>query len=120
MSDRIDLGELERAYNEATPGEWAYRVFGRPADGPTAHHIVGDDGLIAETEYSRCGWTDAAFIVAAHNQMPGLLAWVRDAREALLVELAGTDDDGPKRTANMEALLARIAAPSGAPEVPHG
>ena len=58
---------------------------GNPADGPTMHHVECDgwtalshrQAIVATTEYSREGDTDAEFIAHARQDVPALVAALR-------------------------------------------
>jgi hypothetical protein len=78
----IDLDEIERRANAATPGPWV--VYEKPdpwgywtvqdADGKD----VFDDGS-AGAEYGQtCGIADRDFLVAARTDVPALIARVRE------------------------------------------
>ena len=101
MTDILD--ELERLHAAATQGEWRVRV-----DAPnyiaTGH---GNEFANAAKAYDP---NDAAFIVAAHNRMPTLLAYVR-ALEAVAYFVG--DPDSPRGRAVSDALDAARARLNG-------
>lgn len=77
----IDLDELERQAKEATPGPWVIRH----GDGWYNKHSyeieASDESHVAETLYAYNGEADAAYIVAACNSLPTLIAENRALRE---------------------------------------
>lgn len=69
----IDLDELERLAKAATPGPWEYRLVGRQAN-----IIMADTEPLCATKYSHNKSHDAAYIVAACNAVPELVARIRE------------------------------------------
>ena len=78
--DKIDLNELERLAEAATPGPWetvTYGIYARNHRGhliPVAETILPDCFDDAYTAHKK----DAAFIVAACNAVPELIARIRE------------------------------------------
>lgn len=97
----IDLEELEKLAKDATPGPWRIDAENNPAhfimtneDIPMHRLIAISESPIATCDLSR-RWTEscanAAYIVAACNAVPELIARVRELerqREALAFLLA--------------------------------
>lgn len=71
--DKIDLEELERLAKAATPGPWKHRTISK-----TATVILAADTPLCATKYSVNKDHDAAYIVAACNAVPSLIARVRE------------------------------------------
>jgi hypothetical protein len=77
----IDLDELERLAAEATPGPWVIRH----GDGWYNKHSyeieASNESHVAETLYAYNGEADAAYITAACNAVPELIAENRALQE---------------------------------------
>jgi hypothetical protein len=86
MND-VELTKLEALYNASTPGKW---MTGRDAqfERPNQTHQIafpGFDMLALSADARWNGWdANAAFIAAAHEYVPALIADLRAARAALL------------------------------------
>jgi len=102
----INLDEIERRANAATPGPWA--VYEKPdpwgywavqdADGKD----VFDDGS-AGAEYGQtCSIADRDFLVAARTDVPALIARVRELEE----RLSDTEDRRYRLTQELDEALA--------------
>jgi len=85
----IDLDEVERLYNAATPGDW----HGDRQDGSIKYRLTsGDDcELVLAVDHKNFtsgflgdrGKEDAALIIALHNAFPALLAELRENRQRI-------------------------------------
>lgn len=73
----IDLDKLEHLHATATPGLWDWV----PAFGPTA--IYGSTAGPGEFVAEGVSPADTRFIVEARNQLPALIAELREARAAI-------------------------------------
>jgi hypothetical protein len=77
--DKINLNELERLAAQATPRPWEHRTISK-----TATVILAADTPLCATKYSVNKDHDAAYIVAACNSVPALIAENADLRNQLL------------------------------------
>ncbi len=80
---KLDLDELERLENAATPGDWF-----RGARDMTEHTIGTMADVVARLDFEY--GDDADFIIALRNAAPQLLAEVRAARHVLVKLELGT------------------------------
>lgn len=75
MTD-IDLDELERLAKAATPGPW--ETYPLPGWEGIAHEVAGHKGqYLFDIHKARNGKANAAYIVAACNALPRLIAIAR-------------------------------------------
>lgn len=86
----IDLDELERLAAQATPGPWFVTCN---CTGKTFYTIKNDRVYIGETLGVYNGEANAAYIVAACNAVPELIARVRELerQKRVLVEKMAID-----------------------------
>lgn len=96
----MNLDEIERRANAATPGPWTVYENAEPLDYWTVQDAGGkdvfDDGS-ASAEYGQtCSIADRDFLAAARTDVPALVARVRELEAecaALRRELAALMDD---------------------------
>lgn len=84
MTDNNSFDNLRTLHVATTPGEWGLEPSGLPLidDEPRYVIVAGNADVASDV----LGSHDAAFIVAAHNELPALLA-ERDALSAVIEEI---------------------------------
>lgn len=76
VKKEIDLGELERLAKAATPGPWGYGPY---PSWDFMYRITGrQKEFLLDTHIAQNGEANAAYIVAACNAVPELVARVRE------------------------------------------
>lgn len=122
--NRVDVAELRRLHEAATPGVWSAETD--PTD-PEYHRVVSSlSGLTASMEQGDVyGWADAELIAAMHEALPALLGVYESVVwDATPEERAEADERvrwakehgilSPGRSAELDAIarraLERIAA----------
>ena len=100
---RLDLAELRRLHEEATPGPWESSIAGIEGD-----NYVAGTGPWHRVTFNECASQyDAALIAAMRNALPALLS-IAEAAEAFMSEEHDCDDDQP--CLYHDALSAALAA----------
>jgi hypothetical protein len=99
MKEPVDLDALMRLHGETVQGEWkACRACTGRGSGcrivwaPDGNHTIFESGDAAEVPTTGTP-ADAAFVVAAHNSLPALVAEVRALREVAEAARSLTDWD---------------------------
>ena len=105
-AERIDLAELRRLHEAATPGPWEQSIAGIEGD----NYVAGTGPWHRVTFNESASMYDATLIAAARNALPALLAVVEAALELRAATNSSMRNTGRQTHKERGAKIARLLA----------